>query len=345
VISVILPYRDVEATLGEALASTLADLGPGDELVAVDDGSSDGSAQVVREIARTDARLVAHASGGTQARAAGIVRSLGLGIEVARGSLVGRMDGDDVTLPGRFAETRALLESDARLGVVATRAEAFPAPGPGMLRYVAWQNSLVTPEDHARAIFVESPLCHPSTLMRRDALERVGGYRDEAWAEDYDLWLRFDAAGFAMAKVPEVRVRWRMRDESLTRTDPHYAPERLLEARARYLARRLARGTGRDTGERRPFAVWGAGKTGRHLVRALEREGARPAFFVDVDAKKVGRLARGLCILAPEPGLARVAREGATLVVAVGEAGARDEVRARLSLGGLVEGRDFLCGA
>src|SRR5690606_31897792 len=111
---------------------------------------------------------------------------------------IGRMDADDVSLPGRFAAERALLEANPRLGAVGVQVALFPAFGEGMARYVAWQNALVTPDDHARSLLVEAPLCHPSTLLRRSALDAIGGYRDVSWAEDVDLWLRLDAAGFAL---------------------------------------------------------------------------------------------------------------------------------------------------
>jgi glycosyltransferase involved in cell wall biosynthesis len=338
VISVLLPYRDVTATLREAMESVLADLGPEDELVAIDDGSRDGSADVARSLGADDSRVVLVASGGTPARAAGIAAALATGLVVSRGELIARMDGDDISLRGRFSAQQALLESDPALGAVGVQVEAFPAPGLGMQRYVAWQSSLVSPGDHARAIFCESPLCHPSTMMRRAALLAVGGYHDDAWAEDYDLWLRLDAAGYGLAKVPRVLFRWRMRPSSLTWTDPRCSPARLLETRAAYLARRLR-------AKARPFAVWGAGQTGRRLARALEAHDHRPVAFVDIDPQKIGRTARGVTIRSAAEGIARAAVSELWLVVAVGDYGARDIVRARLDAAGLVEGTGYVCAA
>jgi glycosyltransferase involved in cell wall biosynthesis len=338
VISVLLPFRDAGSTLLEAMESVLGDLGSHDELVAIDDGSGDASADIARALAERDERVVLAASGGSPARAAGIAVALTRGLVVSRGELVARMDGDDVSLPGRFAAQQALLESDATLGAVGVQVEAFPTPRRGMQRYVAWQTSLVSRSDHANAIFCESPLCHPSTMMRRAALLAVGGYRDDAWAEDYDLWLRLDAAGYGLAKVPRVLFRWRMRPDSLTWTDPRYSPARLLETRAAYLARRLLV-------HARPFAVWGAGQTGRRLARALEAHDQRPVAFVDIDPRKIGRSARGLAITSAAEGIARASSGELLLVVAVGDHGARDIVRARLTAAGLIEGTSYICAA
>lgn len=207
-----------------------------------------------------------------------------------------------------------------------------------MARYVAWQNALLTRDDHAREIFVEAPLCHPSVLMRRAALERVGGYRQVPWPEDYDLWLRLDSAGFDLAKVPAVFFKWRMSRGSVTKTDPRTALARLVDARATYLAPRLR-------ARRDGFAIWGAGQTGRRLARALETHALRPMFFADIDPKKIGRTARGLPIVSAEEAIFRAEGASVHLVVAVGEPGARDIVRARLTRVGLHEGASFVCAA
>lgn len=329
-VSVLLPYRQAEATIEEALESVLAEREVDLEVIAVDDGSTDAGPTKVARMARRDRRIVPLATGGV-----GIARALSCAAAVARGELFARMDGDDISLRGRLARQVEALRRDPRLGVVGTRVEAF-ASGPigeGMLRYVAWLNSILTPEDHAREMFVESPLCHPSVMLRRSALEQVGGFRDAPWAEDYDLWLRLDAAGVRMAKVPELGLRWRHREGRATFADPRYAIRRFLEAKGYYLARKLDR--------TRPVVVWGAGKTGRRLARALAQNGVRPERFVDIDPRKIGRVAQGAPIVDPS----RLARGEQTLVVAVGARGARALIRAHLAERGFVEGSDYVCAS
>jgi glycosyltransferase involved in cell wall biosynthesis len=328
-VSVLMPFRDAAATVEEAAGSILAQEGVELELVAVDDGSRDDGAARVRALAERDPRVVLVRGEGR-----GIVGALGMALGAARGTVVARMDADDVALPGRLAKQVAALEGDPRLGVVGTRVQTLGLCGEGMLRYVAWQNAIVSAADHARELFVESPLCHPSVALRREALDAVGGWHETTWAEDYDLWLRLDAAGWAIAKVPEMLLLWRQREGSLTFSDTRYSFARFREARACYLAPKLRR-SGRDV------VVWGAGRTGRLLARALEAHGVRPRGFVDIDPRKVGRTARGAPIATPD-----ALRAGEDLVVvAVGARGARQVVRAQLVARRFVEGDDFVCAA
>jgi glycosyltransferase involved in cell wall biosynthesis len=328
-VSVLMPFRDASATIEQAAQSILAQQGVELELVAVDDGSRDDGPARLLALARRDARVVVVGSEG-----AGIASALTRGLAVARGEIIARMDADDVALPTRLAKERAALEGDERLGVVGSRVVLAGEIGEGMRLYVAWQNGVLTPEDHARELFVESPLCHPSTMLRRRALVDAGGWRDVAWAEDYDLWLRLDALGWHLAKVPEVLHVWHRGVASATFRDARYAKARFIEAKARYLAPKL-----RTAG--RPLVVWGAGPTGRRLARALVTEGVRPARFVDIDPAKIGGIARTVPIVAPAD--IRVGDE--TLVVAVAARGARGLVRAWLAERGFVEGTDFICAA
>ncbi len=331
VISVLLPYRDAASTIETAIESVLEEHRVELEIIAIDDGSRDDGPARVARIAASSRRIRPMATGGV-----GIARALARGIEAARGSFIARMDGDDISLPGRLEYSLHLLEQDRRLGAVGTLVEGFAEGelGEGMQRYISWLNSLTSPEDHERDIFVESPLCHPSVMLRRSALEAVGGYRDVPWAEDYDLWLRLVEHGYALAKVESVLLRWRHRAGRATFQDPRYALERFDDAKAHYLAPRLRR-------MGRPLVVWGAGKTGKHLARALEREGVRASMFIDIDPRKIGGIARG----APIRSADALIRGEHTVVIAVGARGARALIRDELDRAGFVEGEDYIAAS
>jgi hypothetical protein len=91
----------------------------------------------------------------------------------------------------------------------------------------------------------------------------------------------------------------------------------------------------------RPLAVWGAGKTGKRIGRALRDNGVPPRLYVDIDPRKIGRLARGAPVVTP----AELPLGHYTVVVAVGARGAREIVRGRLDAAGFVEGEDYVCAS
>jgi glycosyltransferase involved in cell wall biosynthesis len=323
--SVLLPARDAEATLAEALASVLAQTDRDLEILLVDDASRDRTREVAA-LFSGDSRLRL-----LEGKGEGLVAALELARREARGRYLLRMDADDIAHPERLALQRAFLESDPRIACVSSLVASFPAPALGRRLYDAWLNAHLAHEAMARVRFVESPVAHPSVLLRADAVAAVGGYRDEPWPEDWDLWLRLFEKGHRFAKVPRVLLRWRERADRLSRTDLRYEKEALFPLRARYLRAPLA---GRAT------ILCGAGKGGAALARALAREGVAVRAFVDVAARRIGREKAGV----PVHGLDEIAslRQDALVIGVAGGRGARAKLRSALRAQGLTEGVDFL---
>lgn len=280
----LLPVRDAASMLTEALASLRGQSLADHEVIAIDDGSSDGSAELLDAARRADPRLrVRH----TPAR--GLVAALNHALGLARAAIVARMDADDVAHRERLALQVARLQREPALDVLGSRVQLIAAPGlanQGMRAYVAWQNEVL---DHAAIVadmLVESPLVHPSVAMRRAALLALGGYRGDGGPEDYDLWLRAHAAGLRFGKCPETLLLWRDSPRRLTRRDPRYAPARFLaRKRAALLAGPLADGA--------PVVIWGTGRIGKAWARGLREADRPPAAYVEVDAAKIGQRIHG----------------------------------------------------
>jgi hypothetical protein len=331
-VAVLLPARDAARTVHAAAASILRQTARDLALVCVDDGSRDGTGEALERLARRDRRVVVLRTAGE-----GIAPALNRALAASDAEWIARMDADDVAHPARLAVQLEALAADPALAAVGARVRLFPRAivRPGMARYAAWLNGLVTPELVRRDLFVEAPLVHPATLIRRAALERAGGWRDGDFPEDYELWLRLAAAGHALTNVPRLLLAWRESPGRATRTDPRYALARHAALKCRYLARGPLAG-------RREVAVWGAGDTGKALSDALAPEGIRPVLFVDVDPRKIGRTVRGAPVVGHRA-LAQV--RGLPLLVAVGAPGARELIRAELRSAGFVETRDFWCTA
>lgn len=331
-VAVLLPARDAERTVRAAAASVLRQTERDLALVAVDDGSTDGTGAILARLAERDPRVVVVRGPGE-----GIARALNRGLAACDAEVVARMDADDVAHPARLARQLEALEADPSLAAVGARVRLFPRREvrEGMRRYVAWLNGLVTPELVRRDLLVEAPLVHPAAAIRRDALAAAGGWRDGPFPEDYDLWLRLAEAGGRLTNVPATLLAWRESAGRLTRTDPRYALARHVALKCAFLARGPLAG-------RREVALWGAGETGKAFADALRAEGISVALFVEVDRKKIGRTVRG----APVVGYEDVGRaRGLPLLVAVGAPGARDLIRAELGRAGFREEDDYRCVA
>lgn len=336
-VSVLMPCYNAAETLPESLASlseqTLMDF----EVLVVDDGSSDASLEILRRWERQDARFKVLVQSHS-----GIVSALNRGLAACWAPLIARMDADDRSHPQRLEKQVDYLESYPAVAVVGCLVRGYhadQAPMPGFAIYIEWLNSLVSDEDIRREMFVESPLVHPSVVFRREWVERVGGYRECSWAEDYDLWLRLYLAGAQFAKAPEVLLDWRESPQRLTRSDSRYSLENFLRAKACYLARGPLR-------ERQAIFIWGAGMTGRRLSKHLSRQGLPLVAFVDIDLRKIGGSLRGLPIIAPEEMPAWWAHSPRpALLVAVGARGARQLIREHLIELGFVEGHDWWSAA
>jgi len=335
-ISVLLPVHNTEAYLEACLQSlarqTLSDF----EVIAVDDGSSDHSGAILERAASSDSRFRL-----LRQPHRGLVQALNNGLDGCRGELVARLDADDLAHPRRFElQAEAFSRADGP-DVVSSLVAHFPRQnlGEGFRIYESWLNSLVEHEDILRERFIESPLPHPSVMMRRQELIDVGGYRDRGWPEDYDLWLRLAAAGKRFAKVPQVLCLWRQHEARLTRTDPRYSVERFLACKAYHLvAGPLA--------TCQKLILWGAGQTGRRLSKHLQRANAPLAAFVDIDRRKIGGTLRSVPVHAPDELPALLRDDGQIIVLAaVSSRGARALIRRRLDALGLQEAHDYWCVA
>jgi len=328
IISVLMPVRDASDTVKEAVDSLWRQHFPFWELIAVDDGSRDDSAEILQACAAADPRVKV-----VRQPPRGIVAALSTAAGMASGQFLARMDADDISLPDRFG---AQLEMFNRIPTLALCGTKVRLTGHGIScgyrRYEAWLNSLVTPEDHARECFVECPIAHPTFMMPRAWYESAGGYRDTPWPEDYDLLLRIWQAGGRMAKPDAVLFEWRHRPQRLSQTDPRYAPEAFRKIKRHYLPRSSA-----------PLYQWGAGEVGKLWLKDWQAEakkgGLRPVAVVDINPRKIGRIIHGFRVIDPSdlppPGLCWIA-------VTVGAPGAREEIRDWLVPRGYREGTDFL---
>jgi len=335
-ISVLLPVFNAEATLAACLESILGQTFADFEVIAVNDGSDDGTAGVLAQFIGRDSRLRVVAM-----EHEGIVAALNRGLAACSAPFVARMDADDLMEPARLEKQFRFMEQTPGCDLVGTLIEPFRVggtPSPGMVRFHGWMNSLVTDAEIRAAQFIDLPIAHPTFFARRAWFERLGGYRDCPWVEDYDLFLRAAGSGAAFGKVPEVLVYRGDGEGRLTRHDPRCGREALYLAKCKYL---VEHGwlDGKDG-----VVVAGTGPSGRFVAEELARQGAAIRAFIDNREGPPGRTvmeipAHGFS--GEIPGEIFQAHRDAFFVLCIGEPDGRAQFLARLESLGFNQGRDF----
>lgn len=234
-LSVLLPVRNGLPWLHDALdglsRQTMADF----EILALEDGSTDGTADLLASW--PDGRLRVIATGGV-----GVAGALSIGLEQARAPLVARHDADDVSVAERFAMQVEYLANRTDIAVVASVADYIDAEGKPVdndwVRAVRRQQDVaLTPEQIRELMPLTCCITHGSVVARAGVLRAAGGYRQStAPAEDYDLWLRL-LPRTPIAKLPDRLYRYRVHEAQVSARANHHQLSQALAAKFRYLRR------------------------------------------------------------------------------------------------------------
>ena len=177
-ISVVIPCYNSAAYLGEAIGSVRAQRRTVDEIIVVDDGSSDNSRDLATSLG---ARCLSTGRNGGPARARN------LGVRAARGDVIAFLDADDWWEPGHVEAVVGLLDRFPEAGVAFSRVRRCGAWSGESARFIP-QNQ---PMDVFWISLRDNIVPQMAVAARRDALLAAGGYDESMrYAEDYDLWLR-----------------------------------------------------------------------------------------------------------------------------------------------------------
>ena len=209
-VSVVMPVHNGERFLGAAIASvlfgTLSEL----ELLLLDDGSTDRTAEIATEAVTVDprVRLIRLPSGGVT-----VARNRGLA--EARSKYIANLDADDLMLPGRLAAQADFLDANPAVVGVGSRVMVIDEnnrPSRALIR--AFSHAEI---DGAHLAKRGGALANPSAMFRRDAALEVGGYREKfaTSSEDYDLWLRLAEVG-ELRNLPAILTLYRIHGANMT---------------------------------------------------------------------------------------------------------------------------------
>lgn len=208
-VTVLMPVYNALPFLRTAIDSILGQTFAEFELLLVDDGSTDGSAELIDSY--HDRRLVVIRN----EQNLGLSETLNKGLQLARGELIARMDADDVALPDRLAVQCQEFQSDSSLtllGTAVTLINELDQP------FAEWQYPL----DSATIRVVlrrSSGFAHPSVMYRKSQVVAIGGYDGRFNpAEDHDLWMRL-CARHVGRNLPFPLLRYRIHTSNMSTTD------------------------------------------------------------------------------------------------------------------------------
>lgn len=209
-VSVLLPAYNCAEFLAQALQSILDQSYTDFELIIIDDGSSDNSGKIADDFAAADPRITVY---HTENR--GLVDALNLAASKASGKFLARMDGDDISYPHRFARQVKVLEDDPEIVAVSNSIVIIDQNGRPEPR-------LTVAENRQTNLFsvpaLENYLVHPFLMMRKEAFDRVGGYRHILHSEDAELYYRLEEVG-KLKNLPEVLGEYRVHKGSVSSKD------------------------------------------------------------------------------------------------------------------------------
>jgi glycosyltransferase involved in cell wall biosynthesis len=207
-VSVILACYNTERYIASAVRSILAQTFRDFELILIDDGSTDRSAEICKQLAAEDSRihLISRPNKG-------LTKTLNEGLWLATAPLIARMDADDVSLPTRFEKQVAYLNEHSECVCVGTRVTLIdPYDSPISVAEHKLDHESI---DADLLKGIGWAIVHPAAMMRTEAVRRAGGYREQfKTSQDLDLWLRLAEIG-RLANLPEPLVEYRQHFESV----------------------------------------------------------------------------------------------------------------------------------
>lgn len=222
IVSVVMPVFNAEKYVEDAVRSILRQTFAKFELIIINDGSTDGTLNILKGLEALDERLLLVSRNNL-----GLVATLNEGIGIARGQWLARMDADDIALPNRLERQLKWLELTGA-DICGGWVRFFGASDKRILKHSE------TDEAIRMELLFGSPFAHPTVMVRTHLIRHLR--YDKAWekCEDYDLWERAARAGWSMTNVPEVLLMYRQHEAQISSESSIEQHELTQKIRRRY---------------------------------------------------------------------------------------------------------------
>lgn len=205
-VTVLVPVFNAEKYLKESLESILNQYYKNLELLIINDGSTDNSANIVHSFSDHRIRLIHNGENK------GLIRTLNYGLELAKGTYIARHDADDIAIIDRIEKQVNFLDENPDIDLIGGYAELIDEKGNPFTTIQVPTNY----EDILKTIYNVNCFIHPSVMYRASTARAIGGYHISAiYAEDYDLWLKFIERS-KVVNLAEKLVRYRIHPDQIS---------------------------------------------------------------------------------------------------------------------------------
>lgn len=209
-VTVLMSVHNGEAFVAEAVDSILRQTFRDFELLAIDDGSTDTTADILDRYDDSRVRVLRNEEN------IGLTRSLNLGLAAARGEFVARQDADDLSEPERLACQVAFLDENGDVALVGAQGRGVDDDGK-FFSLSGWPKSTSSLAIRWQLMF-DSPFVHTAVMFRRRVVWQIlGGYNETFRAsQDFELWSRM-AERYNLRNLPDELIVFRARRDSVSR--------------------------------------------------------------------------------------------------------------------------------
>ena len=192
-ITVLMPVHNGRKYLRDAIESILNQTYEDFEFLIINDGSTDNTLHIIKSYVDSRIKLI------NNKKNIGLIKSLNKGIKRSKGEYIARMDADDVSFKNRLQTQVDFMEKHKDIGVCGSWAKTFGE------KNELWKAPVENIDIKTMMIF-DSPLIHPSVIMRKSIIKEYPNYRR---AEDYGLWVELmDKTKFY--NIPECLIKYRL---------------------------------------------------------------------------------------------------------------------------------------
>ena len=293
-ISVLMSVYNGEEFIAESINSILNQTFRDFELIIVDDGSTDGTVDVVQSFRDKRIRLFHFTENK------GVGAALKFGLAKAEGKYIAKADADDIHRLDRLYKQKTFLDRNYDIVLVKSFIKYFPHDEAARKnpKYKAKKviekekNRVVTSGDIREKLYWYCCIPH-TTIMCRGESMKATGYDDLKICEDYKLFYQMNKKGCKMATIPEVLVHTRVIGTSITAsTESRELLKQVFNIKKEEVLRLFANNA--------PVYIWGAGGMGKNLLQFIQKEGFQVAGLIDGDRRKQETKVKGVEVLSPK---------------------------------------------